>query len=184
MNAPRRVLGIENDVRVDAEVWGDRLSPASNLTFQYEVTNQRSGSIAIAELIPLTTYDPETQTVTVGLGAEVPGENFLPRLIVLGPGEKKSFSGVARLNILLPANRSSAPSIHYPNGLQIKLTFLNDPKPFGKLVGIHERGVYDPALAAELFPQWLERNEVVVTNTLPMHWGGEDSSLPNAGRKR
>jgi hypothetical protein len=181
----RRVLGTENQVRVDAEVWGDRLSSASTVTFRYDITNQRAGSIAIAELMPVTSYDPETQTVTVDIGSDVPGENFLPRLIVIGPGEKKSFSGVARVNVLLPAERASAPAVRYPNALQLKLNFLNDPQPFAQLVGMAERGVHDPKLAAALFPQWLDRNEVVLTNTLPMRWGGEDSTLPSAqGRKR
>ena len=31
MNEPRRLVGTENDVRIDAEVIGDQLSPASRL---------------------------------------------------------------------------------------------------------------------------------------------------------
>lgn len=186
LDEPRRVLGTENDVRVDAEVWGDRLSQSSAVRFRYEVTNERPTSIAIAELIPNATYDPDTRAVTIDLGSEVPGEEFLPRLVVIGPGEKRSFESVAHVNILLPQNRSSAPLTPYPNALQIKLNFLNDPKPFDKLIGIPERAVHDPQLAAELFPKWLERNEVLLTNTLPMRWGADDSGMPNAagpGRK-
>lgn len=185
LNEPRRVLGTENDVRVDAQVWGDRLSQSSSVAFQYEVTNERPTSIAIAELLPNATYDPDTRAVTIDLGSEVPGEEFLPRLIVIGPGEKRSFKAIAHVNILLPQNRASSPMTAYPNALQIKLNFLNDPKPFEQLIGIPERAVHDPKLAAELFPKWLERNEVLVTNTLPMRWGADDSGLPNAaGRGR
>jgi hypothetical protein len=180
----RRVLGTENDVRVDAEVWGDKLSQSTTVTFKYDVSNQRPTSIAIAELLPAASYDPDTQAVTIDLGSEVPGEQFLPRLVVIGPGEKRSFSAVAHVNIMLPANRATSPMTSYPKALQIKLNFLNDPKPFEMLVGIPERAVHDPKLAADLFPQWLERNEVVLTNTLPMRWGAEDNPMPNAAGRR
>lgn len=178
----RRVLGTENDVRVDAEVWGDKLSQSTTVTFKYDVTNQRPTAIAIAELMPIASYDPDTQAVTIDLGSEVPGEQLLPRLVVIGPGEKRSFHAVAHVNILLPPNRATSPLTAYPKALQIKLNFLNDPAPFEKLVGIPERSIHDPQLAAELFPQWLERNEVVLTNTLPMRWGSEESPMPNASR--
>lgn len=181
LNESRRVLGTENDVRVDAEVWGDKLSQSTTVPFKYDVTNQRATSIAIAEMIPMANYDPETQAVTIDLGSDVPGENFLPRLVVIGPGEKRSFTSVARVNILLPASRASSPLTRYPNALQIKLNFLNDPKPFEMLVGIPERAVHDPKLATELFTKWLERNEVVLTNTLPMRWSGEEASVAVRG---
>jgi hypothetical protein len=38
------------------------------------------------------------------------------------------------------------------------------------LIAIPERAVHDPALAAQLFPKWVEGNETVFTNTLPMRW--------------
>ena len=185
LNESRRVLGTENAVRVDAEVWGDKLSQSTAVTFKYDITNDRPTSIAIAELLPVASYDPDTQAVTIDLGSDVPGEQFLPRLVVIGPGEKRSFSAVAHVNILLPPNRANSPMTRYPNALQVKLSFLNDPQPFAMLVGIPERAVYDPKLANELFPKWLESNEVVVTNTLPMRWGAEETAMPSAtGRRR
>jgi hypothetical protein len=184
LNESRRVLGTENDVRVDAEIWGDKLSQSTTVTFKYDITNQRQTSIAIAELLPVASYDPETQAVTIDLGSEVPGEEFLPRLVVIGPGEKRSFSSAAHVNILLPPNRTNSSLMRYPNALQVKLNFLNDPAPFEMLVGIPERAVHDPKLANDLFPKWLERNEVVLTNTLPMRWGAEETSMPTASARR
>src|SRR5216684_52359 len=72
LNESRRVVGTDNDVRVDAEVWGDRLASSIAVPIKYDITNLRSGSIAVAELIPITSYDPETQIVTVSIGSEVP----------------------------------------------------------------------------------------------------------------
>jgi hypothetical protein len=181
LNEPRRVVGTDNDVRIDAEVWGDRLSGSIAVPIKYEITNLRSGSIAVAELTPVTSYDPDTQIVTVSIGAEVPGEQLLPRLILIGPGEKRTFSSVAHISILMPGSMS--PLVHYPNALQIKVNFLNDPKPFEKLIAIPERAIHDPKLANELFPKWIDRNEVVLTNALPMKWRPDDAGqAPSSGR--
>jgi hypothetical protein len=111
---------------------------------------------------------------------------MLPRLSVIAPGEKKNFSTMAAVN--LPSfNAPVNPFVQYPHAVRIRLDFLGDPKPFEKLVGIPERVVNDPQLAAELFPKWVEHNETVVTNALPMRWQGEprnDSPLPTGGKKK
>ena len=170
MNEPRRLVGTENDVRIDAEVIGDQLSPASRLPIKYDITNNRMTPIAVADLIPETTYAPDTQTITVSLGSEVPGEEFLPRLLLIAPGEKKSFTTNAAVKIVMPGGPN--PFIHFPSGMRVKLNFLSDPKPFTKLINIPEHAVHDPQLAAEIFPKWVEGNESVYTNTLPMRWMG------------
>ncbi|HEY8131797.1 MAG TPA: hypothetical protein VII12_07880 [Thermoanaerobaculia bacterium] len=167
MKEPRRVVGTENDVRVDAEVYGDRLSPNITLPVKYDVTNHRQTTILIADLIPESTYDPETHMVTISIGSEIPGEQFLPRLIPIRPGERRSFSTAA--HVIIVANPAS-PWVPRPNALRLKVNFLGDPNPFEKLIAIPEKAVHDPALAAQLFPKWVEGNETVFTNTLPMRW--------------
>lgn len=168
MSEPRRVVGTENDVRVDAEVYGDRLGPNVTLPMKYDVTNHRANTILIADLIPEATYDSDTHMVTVAIGSEIPGEQFLPRLIPIRPGEKKSFSTAAHVVIV---TNTASPWQPRPNALRLKLNFLGDPKPFEKLIAIPEKAVHDPDLAAQLFPKWVEGNETVFTNTLPMRWG-------------
>jgi hypothetical protein len=167
MKEARRVVGTESDVRVDAEVYGDRLAPNITLPMKYDVTNHRNTTILIADLIPESTYDPETHMVTISIGAEIPGEQFLPRLIPIRPGERKSFSTAAHVVII--ANPGS-PWVPRPNALRLKVNFLSDPLPFEKLIAIPEKSVHDPVLAARLFPKWVEGNETVFTNTLPMRW--------------
>ena len=170
MNEPRRVVGTENDVRVDAEIEGDRLTGSMTLPFRYEITNLRPDPIAVADLVPEASYDAETQTVTVGVGSEVPGNQLLPKLITIAPGEKKSFATTARIRLLMPPPGS----IHarYPNALRIKVNFLGgDLKPFAKLVEMKEKALVDPALADSLFSKWVEGTEVVYTNAVPMSWG-------------
>jgi hypothetical protein len=170
MKEPRRVVGTENNVRIDAEILGDQLSPSASLPIKYDITNNRTTPIAVADLIPDTTYDPDTQTITVTLGAEVPGEELLPRLSLIAPGAKKSFSANAVVKLVMPGGPN--PFTRYPNAMRLKLNFLSDLKPFTKLIDIPERAVRDPKLAAELFPKWVEGNESVYTNALPMRWSG------------
>jgi len=167
MKEARRVVGTESDVRVDAEVYGDRLGPNITLPVKYDVTNHRKTTILIADLLPESNYDPETHMVTISIGSEIPGEQFLPRLIPIRPGERRSFSTAA--HVVIVANPGS-PWVPRPNALRLKVNFLSDPMPFEKLIAIPEKALHDPVLAAQLFPKWVEGNETVFTNTLPMRW--------------
>lgn len=178
---PRRVVGTENDVRIDAEIFGDHLGSSVTIPLKYDITNSRAAAIAIADLIPETTYDDETQTVTVNIGSEVPGRTLLPRLISIGPGEKKSFTTAARVNLLIPGG---TPNSRIPRAMRIKVNFLDDTAQFKQLIAIPERGVYDPKLADELFPKWLERNVTVYTNALPMRWTMPVEDQPSPARRR
>jgi len=175
MNEPRRLVGTESDVRVDAEIIGDVLSPSARIPIKYEITNNRATAIAFADLVPDSNYDADTQTLTVSLGAEVPGEHLLPRLLLIMPGEKKSFATNAAVKVVMPGGAS--PFVRLPNAMRVKLNFLGDPKPFAKLINIPERAVNDPQLANELFPKWVEGVETVYTNALPMRWAGSGIAL-------
>jgi hypothetical protein len=186
MKEPRRVVGTENDVRIDAEVYGDTLTPSTNIPIKYDITNNRSTTILVADLLLQATYDPDTLTVTVDIGSEIPGEQFLPRLISIPSGGKKSFNGSAHVAIM--QNPNSTPFVPRPNALKIRVNFLGDPKPFAKLIDIPEKSVHDPALATALFSKWVEQNETVVTNTLPMRWRSslatDDPAVSPARRRR
>jgi hypothetical protein len=184
---PRRALGTENGVRIDVEIYSELLSMNASIPMKYDITNHRTETILVADLIPQGNYDPDTQTVTVNLGTEIPGESFLPRLIAIRPEERKSFSTSA--HVVIAANPGT-PWSPRPNGVRIRLNFLDDTITFSKLVEIPEKGVNDPKLAADLFQKWVENNETVVTNTLPMRWQGGgmatmgDQPAPPARRGR
>jgi hypothetical protein len=167
MKEPRRMVGTENNVRIDAEIYGDSLSQGSNIAFKYDITNQRSSPILIADLLTQTNYDPDTRVVTIDIGSEIPGEEVLPRLLSIPSGARRSFSTGARINI---QTNFSSPWIPKPRALQIRVNFLGDPAPFLKLIDIPEKAVRDRQLAAELFPKWVEGNETLTTNALPMRW--------------
>lgn len=182
----RRVLGTENGVRLDVEVFSESLTTNSTIPIKYEVTNHRNQTILIADLIPLGSYDAETQTVTVNLGTEIPGENFLPRLIAVHPEERKTFQTSAHVAI---AANPGTPWMPRPNGVRVRLNFLDEAPAFAKLVDIPEKAIADPKLADELFQKWVDSNETVVTNVLPMRWQGAnlatmgDSPTPTTIRR-
>ena len=184
MTEPRRLVGTEADVRIDAQIFSDRLAPSVQIPLKYDITNQRAQTIAFADLVPEVTYDPDTQTVTVGLGSEVPGAEFVPRLVTIPPGEKRTFSAVARVRLVVA--RPATPNTPLPRALRVKLSFLGDTSPFVQLITMEERAVRDPRLADELFPIWVERNETVYTNSVPMRWihsAEPDPISPRRGRR-
>lgn len=183
MSEPRRIVGTENAVRVDAQVTGENAQPGAQIPIAYEITNQRDTPIAVADLVPETSYDAETQTFTVTIGSEVPGNELLPRLIVIEPGQKKSFSTVARLFALPP--RQSNPLRPTPSAnLRLRVNFLGNVEPFRELIGIQENAVADAKRADELFPLWLEANEVIYTNAIPMRWQARSRDSATSATER
>jgi hypothetical protein len=173
----RSIIGSENGVRVEARVRGETFKEASNINVVYDVINDRSTPVAIADIAAISSYDPEIRTVTLEIGSEVPGQQLLPRLVVIPAGGRKSFSAAAHMGVVHPTDAAfSRP----PNALRVKVNFLGDTRPFEKLIEMQEKALHDPQLANELFPQWVERNEIVITNTLPMHWSAGRDGQPGA----
>lgn len=181
---PKRVLGLDNDVRVDAQLSADRMAPNSLIGVTYEIENLRNEPIALADLVPEITYETDSRTITINLGAEVPGNQIVPRLVRISSGEKKSFTTSARMNLVMPA--TGGPFVAYPQLLRLKVNFLGNIQPFEKLIDIPERAIADSKLADAMFSTWIENNEAVVTNSIPIRWGSADSfgePPPEAGRR-
>ena len=180
MAEPRRVVGSERSVRVDAEIRADEVGAGGRIPITYEITNQRASTIAVADMVPEASYDADSDTITVTIGSEVPGEMLLPRLISIAPGEKKAFTAVARV-AAPPRTTSPDPRLARPSAaLRLKVNFLGDVEPFRELLDIPEKAVADAKRADELFPLWIERNEVVYTGTLPMRWRRTTRDAPGS----
>jgi len=186
MEEPRRIVGTESSVRVDAQIPTENLTYSQRLVVHYDITNQRPAPIAVADILPEVTFDSETRIVTISLGSEVPGERLVPRLIGIAPGEKKSFSVSTQVTINLPPSGYN-PFLRHPNALRVKLNFLGETRAFAKLLTMTEKAVNDPKLADELFPAWVAENETVYTNIIPMRWVGvvpEEPAVAAPRRRR
>ena len=179
MKEAKRFVGTEENVRIDAQMFGDKISPNQVVQIAYEITNQRQEPIAIADLVAESTYDPESRTVTVNFGTEVPGNELVPRLLMIPSGGHKSFTTGAKIPAV---NIGTGPLNPIPRYLQIRVSFIRDTKPFEKLLDISERSIHDPQLASELFPKWVESTENVSTNAIPIYWTRVGDGSANVGR--
>ncbi len=178
LERPERLVGQGSDVHLDAQVVMGELSADAPLSITYEIENQRSESIAFADLVPVVSYDSESRTVTVILGSEVPGNDFVPKLELIRSGERRTFSTGVRLNAVRPTGRSM------PAFLRIRLNFLQDTEPFEALIGIPEKALYDPDLADRLFVPWVDANRAVMTNDIPLRWLASVGPAEPPGRLR
>jgi hypothetical protein len=181
LEEPRRLLGTEDGIRVDAQIFTESVGPGTSLRLTWDITNQRAEPIAVADLIPAVSFEEGERTIVIHLGSEVPGFELVPRLVEILPGQKKNFGGVARLNLNLPPPTPISP---YPRAIQIRVSVLSEVEPFRMLVGMPENAVADSALADQMFTRWLESIVSVRTNTLPIDWMGARRREAEAARRR
>lgn len=166
-----RLVGRENDVRIDALIRNVNIGAGSNVSLTYDVENLRPEPIAIADILPEVTYDDETGVITVLLGSEVPGNQFLPRLELIRSGETRSYSTGVSLNV-----RSLTRTA--PRSVRIRLTYLEDVEPFEALVNMTQKALHDPELADAMFLPWVESVRFVDTNNVPLSSGGRFQNAP------
>jgi len=172
MEEPDRVLGKEDDVRIDAQFIASSYAQGGNVSIIYEIENLRTSPIAFANLNPELSYESETGTFTATVGSEVPGNELVPRLVEIKPGERARFTGGARL--IVPVSRELQATL--PREIRLKLVYLSDVEPFRELIGIPDVAVRDRALADRLFPLWIQHTSTVMTNAAPIRWGARSSS--------
>lgn len=172
-----RFLGREDDIRIDAQITSGDLGPASNVSLVYEVHNLGSDWIVFAPLDPTVGYESATQTITLGLGAEIPLENALPRLVRIEPGQTRTFTAGAHLSVPL-ASRAHRAHMQ-PRYLRVKVHYLDGAE---ELVPWLEAATAGPPDEEKLFRSWVDHIGAVVTNALPIHWGPNSagSRLPSA----
>ncbi|HEX9982202.1 MAG TPA: hypothetical protein VGF69_02970 [Thermoanaerobaculia bacterium] len=183
MDDPRRALGREDDVRVDAQIFQETVSSGSPIAVTYQIQNLTASTVAIAAKTASATYDPETQTITVSIGSEVPDSGHMPQLVTIAPGEKKTLQVAATPQFVLP--RVQSPYVSAPRYVQVKVNILRHLEPFVPLI---ERQGKSPnqriALSDELFDRWLESNDAIFLNAIPVRWQARDkSAMPDAERR-
>jgi hypothetical protein len=170
MRDPRRAVGREDDIRVDAELAQDSVSSHATLTITYQVQNMTDAAIAVADKTSDTTYDADTETITVALGAEVPTGQTMPHLVVIAPGEKKTFRGGGTVSVVTPNVRTAWTAV--PRFVQIKVAVLRDIKPFGALIEQQNKSAAAPPLPNSAFDRWVDSVTSVYLNLIPVHFDG------------
>ena len=174
MNDPRRALGREDDVRVDAQLAAETVSSGSPVGVTYQIENLSSESVAVADKVCDVTYDVDSRTITVAVGSEVPNAGTMPRLIIIASGEKKTFTAGAMLHVSTPSVRS--PFTVVPRFVQIKVNFLRNLAPFRALIARQARSSGSIALTDAQFEQWLLSNATVLCNAIPVQYSGSSRS--------
>jgi len=181
MNESRRALGREDNIRIDAQLSQDTVSPGMAIGVTYQIQNFTGSTVAVADKVSGATYDPDSQTITFAIGSEVPGD-VLPHLVTIAPGERKVFRTAATPSLAVSATRESFAIV--PRYVQVKVTILRDLAPFVALIQNQARG--RQRLPDDLFDRWLESSDTIFLNTLPVGWsprsgsGTADASQRNA----
>lgn len=165
MDDPRRTVGREDDVRIDAQLVQDTVSPGAVMAVTWQIQNMSASPIAVAEKVAAATYDSDSQTITFAIGSEVPKEGRMPHLVTVAPGETKLFRVGATPMLAGAATRASmAP----PRYVQVKVSILRDLAPFA-------RQRTGDLLPDAVFDQWFESNDTIFLNAVPVRF----SARPN-----
>jgi hypothetical protein len=167
----RRALGREGNVRIDAELGQDTVSSNCPLNVTYQIENLSSATIAIADKVTDATFDADSRTVTLSIGAEVPPGPNMPHLVTINSGEKRVLNSAALLRINMPTMRTPWTAI--PKYVQIKVTVLRDVTPFVKLIEQQNRTPSSILLPNDMFDRWVESSDSVLLNAIPVYWKGE-----------
>ncbi|MDP9194306.1 MAG: hypothetical protein M3P06_21630 [Acidobacteriota bacterium] len=183
MDDPRRTVGREDNVRVDAQLIQDTVSPGSPIGITYQIENSSSTPVALADKVLDASYDSDSRTITVSIGSEVPVDGKMPHVVTIAPGEKKVFrAGVTPALGAAAARSSLAP----PRYVQIKVSILRDLDPFAQLIA-RQSGA-GQVLTDELFDRWFESNDTIFLNAVPVRFSawrnpGEFSGAEHRGNR-
>lgn len=166
MDDPRRVVGREDDIRIDALLVQDTVSPGSPVGVTYQIQNLTDHPVAIADRVATASYDEDTRTITLAVGAEVPPSGKLPNLVVIAAGETRVFRAGATPAFNAAAIRTSMGV--EPRYVQVKVSILRDIAPFRQFIGQEGRTARD--LSDRQFDQWFESNDSIFLNSIPVRY--------------
>ena len=173
MNDPRRSVGREDDVRVDAQLLTDTVSPGTPIGVTWQIQNFTDSQVAVATRVIDATYDEDSRTITLSIGSEVPQDGNMPAMVVIAPGEKKVFRAAATARVTPSAARGRNAA---PRFVQVKVSILRNLAPFLSLLARQTPTARPERLSDELFEQWFESTDTIFLNTLPVQWNAQSAS--------
>lgn len=168
MTDPRRALAREDDVRIDAQLLQQELFSSSPLTITWQIQNLSPQPVAVADRTTEIDYDPDTSTIVVSIGAEIPEGTSMPHLVVIHPGQKQVFSSGGTVHIATPHVRT--PWTLVPHYVQVKVVILRNLTQFAPLIEAQMKTAVQPPLPNEMFDPWVEASEAVFLNPIPVRW--------------
>lgn len=167
MNDPRRSLGREGDVRIDAQLTRDTVTGGSPVGITYQVQNLSTSTIAIASRESDASYDEDNRTIVLAIGSEVPPDGNMPQMTLIEPGEKKLFTAAATPALRPAAMRTAL--VVAPRYVQVKVAILRDVRPYLQLIQ-SQNGRGRQRLSDELFERWFESNDTIYLNAVPVRY--------------
>jgi hypothetical protein len=179
MDDPRRALGRENDVRIDARLIQDSVSPGATIGVAFQIQNMSSAPVAIADKVASASYDSDTRTITLSVGSEVPQDGKCPRMTMIAAGETRVFHAGATPMMNPAAMRTGGGGA--PRQVQIKVTILRNVAPFARL--IDEPARVAQTLSDELFDAWFESNETIFLNAVPVRYSPRGGGFAGADQR-
>ena len=178
---PRRALGREGDIRVDAELTQDALATNSPIGVTYQIQNLSKNVIAVADKVVDTDFDLESLTVTLSIGAEIPPGTQMPHLVTINAGEKRVMTAAAMLHVAIPNMHTRWTPV--PRFVQVKVTLLRDVTAFAPLIEQQRSGVTTVSLPNNMFDRWVEASDSILLNPIPVYWKADTNrGAAEAGR--
>ncbi len=182
MTDPRRALGREGDVRIDAQLTNETVSPGAPIGVTWQIQNFTESPVAVASRVMDVSYDADSRTITVSIGSEVPDDGKMPLMTVIAPGEKKVFRSGMMLALGAAAMRSTISGS--PQLVQLKVSILRDLDPFAAMIRKQTPTAELATLPDALFDQWFESTDTIFLNTLPVQWSGRQQKGGDAESRR
>ena len=182
MSDPRRALGRQDDIRVDAQLLQDTISSSSAIGVTYQIQNLTSAPIAVADKMIELDFDSESRVVTLSIGAEVPTGTTVPHLVVIPAGEKRTLTVGGMLHAAIPNVQSRFAVV--PRSVQVKVSVLRDLEPFAAVLEAQKKANAPLPLPNDLFDRWVESADSVYLNPIPVRWKVEPSRGADASVSR
>ena len=167
MDDPRRALGREGDVRIDAQLMRDTVTAGAAVAITYQIHNLSTSAVAVAHKETDASYDEDNRTIVLTVGSEVPPDGNMPQMTLIAPGEKKVLTAGATPALRAAAMRTSFPIA--PRFVQVKVAILRDVRPYLSLIEKQD-GRAKQRLSDELFEQWFESNDTIYLNAVPVRF--------------
>lgn len=178
MKDPRRALAREDNIRIDAQLLQDTLQPNGPIQVTYQIENLSSSAVAIADRISEVDFNPDDVTLTLTIGTEALTMKTLPHLVVIMPGEKKTLRSGGTVHGVL---NSHGPFAVVPRSVLIRVNVLRDVAAFQQAIAAQQQPNAVVAVTNDMFDHWIDSNDSIELNTLPVRWSAAPSNDSVAG---